>query len=312
MAVASGSGARLTQKRDPRRLAFQPHGRGRFSLGCRRVSPTLAGVRNLSQQARQELIVELVKSRGFLSIDDLAVHFDVTPQTMRRDINSLAAEKRLRRFHGGASAAPSTHNTEYAKRKQMQSPEKGRIAREVARHIPDDASLFINIGTTNEAIASELLRHTGLKIITNNLHVAAIVSGKEDFEVIIAGGRVRSRDGGIIGEATLDFVQQFRVDFAIIGISGIDEDGSLLDFDYQEVRVAQALIRNSRQVVLACDHTKFGRKAMIRLGDLSQIQRLVTDREPDEPFRTVLKDKGVTTSVATDVDPRPNDDAELE
>jgi DeoR family glycerol-3-phosphate regulon repressor len=255
-------------------------------------------VGNLSQQARHELIVELVDSRGFVSIDDLASHFDVTPQTIRRDINNLASENRLRRFHGGASAAPSTQNTEYTKRKQMLSPEKARIAKEVARHIPDDASLFINIGTTNEAIAGELLSHTGLKIITNNLHVAAIVSGKEDFDVIIAGGKVRSRDGGIIGEATLDFVQQFRVDFAVIGISGIDEDGSLLEFDYQEVRVAQALIRNSRQVLLACDHSKFGRQAMIRLGDVSEVHVLVTDREPDPHFRALLEEKGVQTRVA--------------
>ncbi len=253
---------------------------------------------NLSQQARHELIIELVNSRGFMSIDDLASHFDVTPQTMRRDINNLATENRIRRFHGGASAAPSTQNTEYTKRKHLQSPEKARIAKEVARHIPDHASLFINIGTTNEAIARELLSHTGLKIITNNLHVAAIVSGKEDFEVIIAGGKVRSRDGGIIGEATMDFVQQFRVDYAVIGISGIDEDGSLVDFDYQEVRVAQALIRNSRQVVLACDHTKFHRPAMIRLGDLSDIHVLVTDREPDQHFCTLLQENGVQTLVA--------------
>ncbi|MFT3924409.1 MAG: DeoR family transcriptional regulator [Myxococcales bacterium] len=254
---------------------------------------------NLSQPARLEEIVELVSSRGFMSIDDLATHFDVTQQTIRRDINALASENRVRRFHGGAGAAsPSTLNTEYTKRKHLQSSEKARIAREVARHIPDHASLFINIGTTNEAIAHELLSHSGLKIVTNNLHVAAIVSGKEDFDVIIAGGKVRSRDGGIIGEATVDFVQQFRVDYAIIGISGIDEEGSLLDFDYQEVRVAQALIRNSRQVVLACDHTKFGRQAMNRLGDLSDIHVLVTDAEPEPHFRALLRDKGVQTLVA--------------
>ena len=261
---------------------------------------------NLSQQARHEQIVELVNAKGFVSVEDLAAHFDVTPQTMRRDINTIASENRVRRFHGGASAAPSTQNTEYTKRKHMQSPEKARIAKCVAAHIPDHASLFINIGTTNEAIARELLNHTGLKIITNNLHVAAIVSGKEDFDVIIAGGKVRSRDGGIIGEATMDFVQQFRVDYGIIGISGVDDDGSLLDFDYQEVRVAQALIRNSRQVMLACDHTKFGRHAMIRLGDLGDIHVLVTDREPEDHFQSLLRDKGVQTLVASEDDSYPD------
>lgn len=253
---------------------------------------------SLSQQARHEQIVELVSAKGFVSIEDLALHFDVTPQTMRRDINTLAAENRLRRFHGGASAAPSTQNTEYTKRKHLQSPEKARIAERVAAHIPDHASLFINIGTTNEAIAKALLNHTGLKIITNNLHVAAIVSGKEDFDVIMAGGKVRSRDGGIIGEATMDFVTQFRVDYGIIGISGIDEDGSLLDFDYQEVRVSQAIISNSREVILAADHTKFSRQAMIRLGDFSDINTLVTDQEPSEQFTALLEEAEVNTLIA--------------
>lgn len=252
----------------------------------------------MSQQVRHEQIVELVTTKGFVSIDDLASHFDVTPQTMRRDINTLAQENRVRRFHGGASAAPSTQNTEYAKRKHLQSPEKERIAQLVAEHIPDHASLFINIGTTNEAIARALLNHNGLKIITNNLHVAAIVSGKEDFDVIIAGGKVRSRDGGIIGEATMDFVKQFRVDYGIIGISGIDEDGSLLDFDYQEVRVSQAIIENSREVVLAADHTKFGRQAMIRLGDLSNINTFITDSIPDPEFQALVESKDVVTLIA--------------
>lgn len=252
----------------------------------------------MSQTARHEQIVEIVTAKGFVSVEDLAVHFDVTPQTMRRDINALASENRVRRFHGGASAAPSTENTEYAQRKLLQSPEKARIAKLVADHIPDHASLFINIGTTNEAIAKELLGHSGLKIITNNLHVAAIVSGKPDFEVIIAGGKVRSRDGGIIGEATMDFVSQFRTDYGIIGISGIDEDGSLLEFDYQEVRVAQALIQNSRQVLLACDHTKFGRHAMIHLGDVGDVNILVTDRQPEPQFREMLHQRGVKTLIA--------------
>ncbi|OUS28874.1 DeoR family transcriptional regulator [Gammaproteobacteria bacterium 45_16_T64] len=254
----------------------------------------------MSQQARHEQIVELVNAKGFVSIENLAAHFDVTPQTMRRDINTLAVDNRVRRFHGGASAAPSTQNTEYTTRKHLQSPEKSRIARIVASHIPDHASLFINIGTTNEAIAKELLNHSGLKIITNNLHVASIVSGKSDFEVIIAGGKVRSKDGGIIGEATMDFVSQFRVDYGIIGISGIDDEGSLLDFDYQEVRVSQAIMSNSREVILAADHTKFGRHAMICLGKLQDIDLLVTDQTLDDNYQTLVNNSDIRTLIATE------------
>ena len=94
----------------------------------------------------------------------------------------------------------------------------------------------------------------------------------------VAGGVVRARDRGIVGEAAIDLIRQFRVDFGVIGISGIDLDGTLLDFDYQEVRVAQAIIANSRQVFLAADHTKFGRNAMVRLGGLEDVDALFTER----------------------------------
>ena len=101
--------------------------------------------------------------------------------------------------------------------------------------------------------------------------------GNKDFKVILAGGEVRNRDGGIVGEATLDFIKQFRLDFGILGISGIDYDGSLLDFDYHEVRVKQAIIENSRSIYLAVDHTKFGRNAMVNLGNISELDMLITD-----------------------------------
>ncbi|MGV8384327.1 DeoR family transcriptional regulator, partial [Pseudomonas aeruginosa] len=87
-------------------------------------------------------------------------------------------------------------------------------------------------------------------------------------------------DGGIVGQAAVDFIQQFRVDFALVGISGIDEDGSLLDFDYQEVRVSQAIIDNARQVFLAADSSKFGRNAVVRLGPISLVNRVISDSPP--------------------------------
>jgi len=229
---------------------------------------------------RQEKITQLVQSRGFVTIDFLADEFCVTPQTIRRDINVLSEMGLVRRYHGGAGMVPSTENVAYTKRKVLRLKEKQQIAQMVAGHIPDHASLLINIGTTTEEIAKALCDHRGLRVITNNLHVAAILSGNENFEVIVAGGLVRQRDGGIIGPLTIDFIEQFRVDYGIIGISGIDMDGTLLDFDYREVRAARSIMDNSRKVFLAADHTKFGRNAMVRLGNIAEIDALYTDQFP--------------------------------
>ena len=242
----------------------------------------------MSLAPRQQNILDLARERGYVSIDELAQAFAVTPQTIRRDINLLAEMGLLRRTHGGAaSEASSTQNTAYAMRAGLMREEKQRIAEAIARQIPDHASLFISIGTTTEAIARALLNHRGLKVITNNLHVAAQLSDKSDFEVLVAGGNVRS-DGGIVGQAAVDFIQQFKVDFALMGISGIDEDGSLLDFDYQEVWVSQAIIDNARQVFLAADSSKFGRNAVVRLGSLNLIDRLFTDSAPPAPIAQLL------------------------
>jgi DeoR family glycerol-3-phosphate regulon repressor len=247
---------------------------------------------------RQQKIAQLVQTHGFVTIEYLAAEFGVTPQTIRRDINLLDGEGLVRRYHGGAGIAPSTQNVAYTKRKVLHLEEKQKIAEMVAARIPDQASLFINIGTTTEEIARALGNHRGLRIITNSLHAASILSSNQHFEVIVAGGMVRHRDGGIIGPLTIDFIQQFRVDYGIIGISGIDMDGTLLDFDYREVRAARAIIDNSRKVFLAADHSKFGRNAMVRLGDLTEIDDLFTDRKPPAALIENLHGADVQLHVA--------------
>jgi DeoR family glycerol-3-phosphate regulon repressor len=255
----------------------------------------------MPRNERQERILERVRRHGFVTIEDLAAEFAVTPQTIRRDINYLSRQDLLRRYHGGAGMASTVENVAYQTRQILCHEEKRRIAALLARHIPDGASLFINIGTTTEEVARALTGHENLKIITNNLNVAAMMSPNAGFEVTIAGGVVRSRDGGIIGEATVDFVRQFKVDYGIIGISGIDGDGSLLDFDYREVRVARAIIENARRVCLVVDHTKFGRSAMARLANIGEVDAIYTDRPPPEPICKILADNKVDLYVADTV-----------
>lgn len=253
--------------------------------------------------ARHQRIIELVSESGYVSIEELAVKFDVTPQTIRRDINKLSSQGMLRRFHGGACLTSSVRNIAYQTRKSLYFEEKVRIAEFTVDHIPDEASVFINIGTTTEEVARALVnKRKGIKVITNNLNVASILSANENFEVIIAGGMVRSKDFGITGEATVEFIRQFKVDIGIIGVSGIDSDGSLLDFDYNEVRVAKTIIENSRQIYLITDSSKFGRNAMVRLGDLSDIDAIFTDADPPKEFRQAISEAGVSLHIAKQKD----------
>jgi len=175
----------------------------------------------------------------------------------------------------------------------------------VAQRLPEGCSLMLNIGTTTEAVARALLRHRGLRVITNNLNVAAILCDNPDCEVIVAGGPVRARDRAIIGDATVDFIRQFRVDIALIGVSGIESDGTLRDFDYREVEVTRAIIEHSREVWLAADRSKFNRPAMVEVGRLAQVHRLFTDLPPPEPFVPLLAAAGVDCVVADAAEGEP-------
>ncbi|MGL6071567.1 DeoR/GlpR family DNA-binding transcription regulator, partial [Craterilacuibacter sp.] len=184
----------------------------------------------MSRSPRHDKILQLVRESGFMPIEELARLLDVTPQTIRRDINQLCEANLLRRYHGGAALGNSVENEDYFARKGKLQNEKAHIAQLLADSIPDHASIFMGIGTTMEAIAQALtLGHKGLRVITNNIHVASIMSANPDFTVLITSGVVRASDGGITGVATLDFINQFKVDYAVIGAAGIESDGSLLD-----------------------------------------------------------------------------------
>ena len=248
---------------------------------------------------RHTHLLDVVRTHGPQTIEALAERFGVTLQTVRRDVQRLAEAGLLSRFHGGVRLPGSTtENIAYRQRQAMESEAKTRIARSIAQRVPNGCSLILNIGTTIEAVARELMQHRGLRVITNNLHVAALLSANPSCEVIVAGGQVRGADQGIVGEATVDFMRQFKVDIAVIGISAIEADGSLRDFDLREVKVAQTIIGQSREVWLAADHSKFSRQAMVELARLNQIDRLFTDVPPSAPFDALLRDAEVQCTIA--------------
>lgn len=237
--------------------------------------------------SRQEDILALAKEQGKVLVEDLAGHFQVTPQTIRKDLNDLCDAKALNRIHGGAVFPSGNENVKYDARRSMAAAEKQAIGRAAAEIIPDNSSLFINIGTTTEAVGEALVDHRELMVITNNINVANRLRVFPSIEVVIAGGVVRGSDGGIVGEAAVDFIRQFKVDYAVIGVSAIDADGALLDFDFREVKVAQAIMANARHVVLVSDASKFERTAPVRMGHISQVHTFITDRCPSAEIRKI-------------------------
>ena len=250
----------------------------------------------MRQSLRHQKIVELVKQKGYLSTDELVALFDVSPQTIRRDLNELAEANVIRRHHGGAASPSTAESSDYHDRNHFFSQEKNRIANQVVQLIPNGASLFIDIGTTSEAVAFALLAHQKLRIVTNNLNAAHILMQNDSFDITIASGSLR-QDGGIIGESTVEFLSQFRLDFGILGISAIDLDGTLLDYDYHEVQVKRAIIENSRNTLLVTDHSKFSRRAMVKLGSITDVEYVFTDSDVPPSIDELLKTKNVNLVI---------------
>lgn len=251
----------------------------------------VASARQLSR--RHAEILALLKEAGRVSVEDLAARFAVTPQTIRRDLTELSQTRALTRVHGGAIVASGVSNLAYDARKLVAQAQKKAIGEAAAGLIPDHSSLFINIGTTTEEVARALAGHSGLLVITNNLHVAAELHRHPSLEVIVAGGTVRRGDGAVVGATAVEHIRQFRADLAVIGTSAIDPDGTLLDFDSREVQVSRAIIESARRVLLVTDSSKFSRAAPVRIAHLRDVDMLVTDRLPSAEIGALCAQHGV-------------------
>ena len=238
----------------------------------------------MSQTIRYPEILDLARRDGKVTVEQLAEHFGVTLQTIRRDLSDLADAGRLERVHGGAVLPSGTVNIGYEERRRINAEGKRAMARACAARIPENCAIFLNIGTSTEAVAAELIHHRNLLVVTNNMNVANILAQNTECEVIVTGGFLRRADGGLIGDITKAAIGQFKFDIGIIGCSAIDPDGDILDFDVQEVGVSQAILTRSRHRMLVADHSKFKRTAPARIASLEEMDQFFTDRTLEPPL----------------------------
>lgn len=259
----------------------------------------------MAQNLRQVEIVDVIRRNGKVSVEDLAARFDVTLQTIRRDLTELADAGKVQRVHGGAVLPSDTVNIAYEQRRNLNFAGKSAIAKACAQAIPDNCTVFLNLGTTTEAVAGELMRHRGLLVVTNNMNVANMLKGTDDCTVILTGGTLRRSDGGLVGNLTTDIIERFKFDYAIVGCSSLDEDGDFLDYDLQEVQVSRCIIGQSRRVFLVADHNKFLRRAPARIASLMDIDHFFTDKPLPKELAASCRDWGTNVVVVT---PEPTGD----
>ena len=238
----------------------------------------------MKAQTRQDAILGLLREHDRVDAGDLARRFTVSIQTIRSDLRDLSEAGLLHRTHGGAQRVISASNRDYSERRKLNAKRKEMIGALAATLIPDNCSLTLNIGTTTEQVARALGSHRDLVVLSNNINIINTFMGAKTRELILVGGAIRQSDGAIVGEDAVEFISRFKVDFAVIGASALDVDGSVLDYDAREVSVARAILRNARTRILVCDVTKFERTAPVRICDVSELDFVITDSRPPKRF----------------------------
>jgi len=220
----------------------------------------------------------------------MSAELGVSPHTIRRDINHLCEEAKLRRLHGGAEYIADRLNLPYAQRAVMNFEAKRAMAAELAARIPVGATIFISIGTTLALVGQALAMHERLTVVTNNMHAALSLSSNPSNRLILPGGELRLPDLDFIANDASALFEKYRADFAIYGAGGIDRDGSLLDFHPEEVRARERMRLNARCAVLIADRSKFGRSAAAVGGTLADANLMVTDQLPAPEYQGLLHD----------------------
>ncbi len=247
---------------------------------------------------RQNEILSLLTQRDRVEVEDLARRFGVSLQTVRTDLRDLSARGQLSRVHGGAVRISSAANRGYAERRSLNASGKRAMAALASDVIPENCSIALNIGTSTEQVARALSGHKGLTVLSNNINIINIMMGMEARDLILVGGTIRQSDGAIVGEEAVEFINRYKVDYAVIGASAMDADGAILDHDAREVSVARAILRNARTRILMCDGSKFDRSAPVRICALAELDFVITDRPVPAEFAEAAAASGTRILIA--------------
>jgi DeoR/GlpR family transcriptional regulator of sugar metabolism len=260
--------------------------------------------------ARQNLLVESLARRGFMSVADIAEETGVSEITIRRDLSELERSGTVRRTHGGALIArngtPNVYDIReptFEARRRRNGDAKIRIARSAAQFVRPGDTIALDTGSTTLELTRFLGDIPDLRIITNNTRAASLLA-ETNHPVYLPGGRLRGRELSIFGSSAAAFVSSYHYDIVFLGLSGITDAG-LFDYSPEDSEIKRAFIERSDQVVALCDASKFNRQAMVRIAALSEVHHLVVDTAPPNALRAMIEQAGTRITVAQHQLPSP-------
>jgi len=253
---------------------------------------------------RQQLIERLLADDGRVAVVDLATRFDVTTETVRRDLAALEDAGALRRVHGGAVSPERTSTAEpsVAERSQRHSAAKERIARRALAALPaGTGSIYLDAGTTTAALAEALVSRAenhGCEVVTHSMTIAHTLAGATGIGLTAIGGRVRGLTAAAVGSDTVAAISRLRPDVAFLGTNGIAVGAGLTTPDPDEAAVKRAVVAGARRVIVLVDADKFDAELLVSFADLTELDVVVSDREPDAELARALRDADVEVWIA--------------
>ncbi|MEH7828259.1 DeoR/GlpR family DNA-binding transcription regulator [Gemmobacter denitrificans] len=246
---------------------------------------------------RHGAILKLLERQGSLSVTALAQGLDVSAETIRRDIRTLADAGAVIRVHGAVGLAGQIGEAPFERRMRENAGAKRSIARAMADNIADGDSLMLDTGTTTSFLARELLGHRRLTVVTNSSDIARTLATVNGNRVFMAGGELRGDSGAALGASALDFIRPFAVQHAIISAGAVDASG-VMDFDLHEAEFARAVLACGECRTVVTDASKFGRRGFIRVVGFDRIDAMVTDAAPAPDIAAALAASEVRLTLA--------------
>jgi len=242
---------------------------------------------------RQARILELLASRGFLTVREVAEATGVSEITARRDLVELEERRALKRTHGGAMTMRDgqveifdASEPTFDARRRRNSKAKVAIARAAAQLVKPGSTIALDVGTSTLELARCLAEVGEIKIVTNNLRAASLLADSP-HAVYVPGGRVRGKELSVYGSVTADQIRAYWFDIAFIGVSGVTEAG-LFDYSPEDTEIKRIYMERAKRVVVLCDAQKFGHHSMVQVAPLSAFQVLVTDEAPQPSLAAAL------------------------
>lgn len=248
---------------------------------------------------RQKQILSLLSQQGRLSVAEIVTQFAISEATARRDLETLAAQGKAQRVHGGVIAAEQAPPEQpILERENEQTDEKIRIGRAAAGLVGNNETVFLGSGTTVLEIARNLRDHKNLTVITNSLPVLNTLAGIKEITVVSLGGMLRDSELSFIGHITEQSLVEVRADKVFMGTRGVSLEHGLTNDYLQETLTDRAIMKSGREVIIVADHTKVNRVSTVLLAPLSSMHTFVTDSKADRKFVQAFKRLGIKVVMA--------------